>query len=83
MNTTSELRLEDEREWFSQLVNSDGWKRFVFVHKPLLEAEARKIRAEDCLNRDWHAGVVTAYEKLLRYPEARIQQINVELAKRK
>ena len=77
-----ELRLEDEREWLGRMLESDGWQLMLSRWKPVLESESQNIRAEVCQNRDWHAGMVSAYEKIFRYPEARIKQINTELAKR-
>lgn len=78
-----ELRLEDELEWLRRLTDSDGWKRLIYVHTKVLEEESRKIRGEQCDNRDWHAGFVSAYERLLRWPDQQIRAITSELKKQK
>ena len=72
---------EDELDWLNKLVDSDGWKVFVAHLKPAFEESAKQLRAADCQNRDWIAGLVTAYDKIFRYPEVRIKQLVTELAK--
>ena len=74
---------EDELDFYSKLVETAGWKLFVEHWRPVVDETARQLRAEDCQNRDWIAGAVAAYEKIFRYPEARIKQLMVDLGKRK
>lgn len=73
MNT---LRLEDEQAMLHELVNSAGWKLFHAKWSKLLKDCNNSLRAQDCPNREWYAGLVVGYERVLDYPGTRIETID-------
>ncbi len=74
-----ELLLADERVELDRLLQTPGWK---IMHskwlKLLNECEAR-LSAEESVNREWLAGLVTGYKRLLSWPDKRIAAIDKQL----
>ena len=73
--TDKDADLENEHAWLVKLVDSEGWKIFHTKWAGMLEECARQLRAPDCDKRDFYAGLVTGYERLLNYPSTRIASI--------
>ena len=73
--TDKDADLENEHAWLVKLVDSDGWKLFQTKWSKMLDECARTMREPTCENRDWYAGLVTGYQRLLEYPSNRVSAI--------
>mgnify|MGYP007044035847 FL=1 len=74
--------LETERELLEQLVATEGWKSYSSKWQKLLHECATQLKAQTVENREWFAGLVTGYERMLTHPAKRIEFIKDELVKR-
>ena len=62
-----------------KLVESEGWKVLTKKWAELLRSCEIQLRAADSPQRDWIAGLVTGYERILNWPTKRSQDILREL----
>ena len=79
MDPTQELRLEDERAFLDTMVQTAGWKVFYAKWSRLLKECELKLRSPENPNREWDAGLVTGYLRILSYPGDRINKIDKQL----
>lgn len=78
----TEASLEDELALANSLIQSEGWKWFVSKWAKLLRECENSLLDPDNPNRDWSAGLVSGYKRLLSYPNNRVETIQRELTKR-
>lgn len=83
MNEIKEIRLEDERALLTFLISHEGWKLITKKWLPLHNQCITALKGKDVSadERSWYAGLVTGYERLLKYPEKRIEEIDAQLKK--
>ena len=79
--STTVISLEDELALLHTLIQSEGWKLFVSKWEHLLRECENSLLAQENPNRDWSAGLVTGYKRLLSYPGARIETLQREITK--
>lgn len=73
--TDKEADLENEHAWLAEMVKTEGWKLYEAKWRGILDECSRKLRESDCDDRDWLAGLVTGYTRLLDYPNNRLISI--------
>ncbi len=72
---TDVIELENELAWLSNMIATEGWKLYKTKFAKSLGECAGKLRDQDCTERDWYAGLVSGYERMLGYPDKRIIEI--------
>lgn len=73
--TDHEADLANQHIRLKELVASDGWQICFAKWTKQLESHHDKLKSEDCENRDWQAGFVMGFEKMLHWPAIRIAEI--------
>jgi len=73
--------LENEYALLSMLVDSPGWKAYSEKWQHVLNECYMPLIAPESPARDWYAGLVTAYERMLEYPVKRMSDIEKLLKK--
>ena len=73
--TDNQAELENERAHLIALTKSEGWKVMLAKWDRTIKDCSFKLRASDCENRDWYAGLVSGYERLMSWPATRISNI--------
>ena len=75
--TATEIALlENQRAFLARLLETEGWKIYEAAWTKMLREVAEQLRAKDNSNRDFDAGVVSGYERMLTWPAKRIAALD-------
>ena len=70
--------IENNRQALLKLKETEGWKLLTDKWQNLLRECARQLREKENPDRDWYAGLVTGYERILDWPDANIKLLEAE-----